>query len=245
MASKKKKKLHTKKPLKPAPAAPAKVAPAGPAKVAAKPAPAAPKVAAKAKVVAKAAAAPPSRTTVKDVIVALSMTAASRVQARLAEIEPSLVVLRKAYRQAENSGRADMVGVLEEFARERGYLLDGIRGRSAPKPGEKRKYKVQQLQNGNPFLRLSTSAMGAKKGDVVVVIFGETETRILSPKAAVGTLGREVEAIEVVEDEELDEELEGEEAEEGAEDDPEVDGDGGAEDEEVDGEVEEEVVEEE
>jgi len=48
----------------------------------------------------------------------------------------------------------------------------GERGRPAAKIGEDRNYKVQQVGDGDPFIRLPVSLLGAVKGDVVSVTFG-------------------------------------------------------------------------
>lgn len=58
----------------------------------------------------------------------------------------------------------------------RGELLGdsepGERGRPAAKIGESRSYKVQQVNDGDPFIRLPVSLLGAVKGGVVTVTFG-------------------------------------------------------------------------
>lgn len=48
----------------------------------------------------------------------------------------------------------------------------GERGRPAAKVGESRSYKVQQVGDGDPFIRLPVSLLGAVKGGVVSVTFG-------------------------------------------------------------------------
>lgn len=48
----------------------------------------------------------------------------------------------------------------------------GERGRPAAKVGESRSYKVQQVGDGDPFIRLPVSLLGAVKGGVVTVTFG-------------------------------------------------------------------------
>ena len=58
----------------------------------------------------------------------------------------------------------------------RGDLLGdsepGERGRPAAKVGESRAYKVQQVGDGDPFIRLPVSLLGAVKGGSVTVTFG-------------------------------------------------------------------------
>ena len=48
----------------------------------------------------------------------------------------------------------------------------GERGRPAAKVGESRSYKVQQVNDGDPFIRLPVSLLGAAKGGTVTVTFG-------------------------------------------------------------------------
>ena len=45
------------------------------------------------------------------------------------------------------------------------------RGRAAPRVGEVRSYKAQQLKEGSPFLRLPLDSLGATKGQDVQVAF--------------------------------------------------------------------------
>jgi hypothetical protein len=58
----------------------------------------------------------------------------------------------------------------------RGELLGdsapGERGRPAAKVGDSRSYKVQQVGDGDPFIRLPVSLLGAVKGGSVTVSFG-------------------------------------------------------------------------
>lgn len=57
------------------------------------------------------------------------------------------------------------------------WLTDAIgavgRGRTAPKPGETRSYKAQQIKNGSPFLRLPLDSLGVEKGGTVRVRFDD------------------------------------------------------------------------
>lgn len=48
----------------------------------------------------------------------------------------------------------------------------GERGRPAAKVGDSRSYKVQQVGDGDPFIRLPVSLLGAAKGGTVTVTFG-------------------------------------------------------------------------
>jgi hypothetical protein len=48
----------------------------------------------------------------------------------------------------------------------------GERGRPAAKVGESRSYKVQQVGDGDAFIRLPVSLLGLAKGGVATVTFG-------------------------------------------------------------------------
>lgn len=49
----------------------------------------------------------------------------------------------------------------------------GERGRPAAKVGEARAYKVQQVNDSDPFIRLPVGLLGALKGETVTVLFGK------------------------------------------------------------------------
>jgi hypothetical protein len=48
----------------------------------------------------------------------------------------------------------------------------GERGRPAAKVGDSRSYKVQQVGDGDPFIRLPVALLGSVKGATVTVTFG-------------------------------------------------------------------------
>ena len=49
----------------------------------------------------------------------------------------------------------------------------GERGRPAAKVGESRKYRVQQVNDGDTFIRLPVALIGGAKGQEVTVTFGD------------------------------------------------------------------------
>lgn len=49
----------------------------------------------------------------------------------------------------------------------------GERGRPAARVGESRAYKVQQVNDSDPFIRLPVGLLGALKGETVTVTFGK------------------------------------------------------------------------
>ena len=50
-------------------------------------------------------------------------------------------------------------------------LRVGSRGRAAPKIGQERVYRAQQINESGPFLRLPLGALEATKGDPLMVVF--------------------------------------------------------------------------
>jgi hypothetical protein len=52
------------------------------------------------------------------------------------------------------------------------------RGRTAPKPGETRTYKAQQIKNGGPFLRLPLDSLEINKGGSVRVSFEDGQITV-------------------------------------------------------------------
>ena len=74
----------------------------------------------------------------------------------------------------------NMLSAYPEHARALAALADelapessGERGRPAAKVGDTRTYKVQQVGDSDPFIRLPVSLLGLGKGGVVAVTFGD------------------------------------------------------------------------
>ncbi len=158
----------------PAPAAPKPVLKSTPSKPA-------PKVddTPKAKPAKRAAGGP--RVTVDQCISALAMIEAPARMERLGELNPSTNVLRSTYKEVKATGGAladALCKTLETYARQRGDLLEGQRGRQPPKAGDVRVYRIQKLNSGSPFIRLGMSPIGGKKGDLAKVTFGASKVSV-------------------------------------------------------------------
>lgn len=70
---------------------------------------------------------------------------------------------------SQTEAQSQLLALREELI---GSDEPGERGRPAAKIGESRSYKVQQVGDGDPFIRLPVSLLGAVKGGVVSVTFG-------------------------------------------------------------------------
>lgn len=105
----------------------------------------------------------------KDIQIAYLMEGLDGVQQVWTDGNASKATIRRAVKllQETSSNTAEL---------ER-WVADNIgaigRGRTAPKPGETRSYKAQQIKNGGPFLRLPLDSLGVIKGKVVRVRFEE------------------------------------------------------------------------
>lgn len=70
---------------------------------------------------------------------------------------------------SQTEARSSLLSLRDELI---GDSEPGERGRPAAKVGESRSYKVQQVNDGDPFIRLPVSLLGAVKGGSVTVTFG-------------------------------------------------------------------------
>ena len=71
--------------------------------------------------------------------------------------------------QSQTEARSQLESLRSELL---GDAEPGERGRPAAKLGESRSYKVQQVGESDPFIRLPVSLLGAAKGGTVTVTFG-------------------------------------------------------------------------
>ncbi|MEM7494561.1 MAG: hypothetical protein AAF471_00135 [Myxococcota bacterium] len=76
-------------------------------------------------------------------------------------------ILRRTLKELREAGRK--TDALEKFIAE--TYPAGTRGRSSPMVWQKRRYKAQQLSEGDAFLRLPLGPLGTLKGDLVTVSF--------------------------------------------------------------------------
>lgn len=79
----------------------------------------------------------------------------------------SPATIRRAVIALRNVGK--MESSLESWVNEN--LMVGSRGRAAPKIGQERVYRAQQINESGPFLRLPLGAIRASKGDALAVSF--------------------------------------------------------------------------
>lgn len=184
------------------------------------------KPAAAAEAAPKAAPKAASRTapvvTSQQLINVLTLQGLSGFVALLDSEQPSVPVLKKAKElldfsvaQPESAfaGRQDILAALDAHVTSRGLNLIPSRGRQPPVAGDKRRYRIQQLSDGSPFIRLAMTSLGLPKGADVVVEFGASSVTV-RPAHPVDAPDVDVEAEEEVDESEAGEEEEVEEADE-------------------------------
>ncbi|MES2503971.1 MAG: hypothetical protein V4534_03750 [Myxococcota bacterium] len=103
----------------------------------------------------------------KDIQIAYLMDGVNSIARLHKEGKASGITIRRALTNLKESGRE--VAGLEKWIREN--LGTGIRGRTAPTPGQERIYRAQQIKTSGPFLRLPLAALQIDKGEVVSVVF--------------------------------------------------------------------------
>ncbi|MCA9508416.1 MAG: hypothetical protein KC505_08350 [Myxococcales bacterium] len=79
----------------------------------------------------------------------------------------SPATIRRAVGALRSVGKVE--STLENWVNEN--LRVGSRGRAAPKIGQERVYRAQQINESGPFLRLPLGALKALKGDALSVSF--------------------------------------------------------------------------
>ena len=103
----------------------------------------------------------------KDVQIAYLMEGIEGVEKLMESGQVSKPTIRRALKKFHETGT-----VPAEFERWVAERVGPIgRGRSAPTIGETRSYKVQQIKNAGPFLRLPLDSLHIDKGAVVRVRF--------------------------------------------------------------------------
>ena len=103
----------------------------------------------------------------KDIQIAYLMDGVKSIAKLHKEGKASNITIRRALTNLKDSGRE--VAGLESWIREN--LGTGVRGRTAPTPGQERIYRAQQIKTSGPFLRLPLAALKIDKGEVVSVSF--------------------------------------------------------------------------
>lgn len=103
----------------------------------------------------------------KDVQIAYLTEGIAGVEKLVERGEVSRPTIRRALKKLQEAGRSP--AELERWVAERVGPIG--RGRSAPAAGEVRSYKVQQIKNTGPFLRLPVDSLNLEKGGVVRVQF--------------------------------------------------------------------------
>lgn len=103
----------------------------------------------------------------KDVEILYLVEGVSAIVKLHKEKKVSSSTIRRAVTALRTVGKLE--SGLEEWASEN--LKVGSRGRAAPKIGQERIYRAQQINESGPFLRLPLGALKASKGDALSVVF--------------------------------------------------------------------------
>ncbi len=103
----------------------------------------------------------------KDVEILYLVEGLSPIIKLYSEKKVSPATIRRAVLALRSVGK--MESSLENWVSE--YLRVGSRGRAAPKVGQERVYRAQQINESGPFLRLPLGALQASKGDALFVSF--------------------------------------------------------------------------
>jgi hypothetical protein len=106
----------------------------------------------------------------KDAQILALTRGASALKVALEEGKIGVAVARKAAEELRDSQAAlaaELDKLIEAFAPAK------LRGRAAPASGETRRYRVQIIGEGEPFIRVPTGLLEARKGASVVVHFGD------------------------------------------------------------------------
>jgi hypothetical protein len=103
----------------------------------------------------------------KDVQIAYLCSGVSPIEQMYNRRLASVNTIRRALNHLKTNGSP-----VESFEK---WFQDNFgaqaRGRSAPKVGQERIYRAQQIKTSNTFLRLPLTALSLSKGDVVMVQF--------------------------------------------------------------------------
>lgn len=103
----------------------------------------------------------------KDVQIAYLCSGISPIEQMYQRRLASINTLRRALQHLRTNGSP--VDSFEKWYQEN--FGAGARGRAAPKAGQERIYRAQQIKTSGAFLRLPLAALAINKGDVLTVQF--------------------------------------------------------------------------
>ena len=105
----------------------------------------------------------------KDVQIGYLMNGVSYVERIHKNGKASPAIIRRAYVHLHGTGSRGATTLGKWIQDNLGGI--GTRGRSSPRAGQQRSYKVQEIKTGDPFLRLPLRSMSVNKGEDLVVQF--------------------------------------------------------------------------
>jgi len=103
----------------------------------------------------------------KDVQIAYLCSGVGPIEQLYNKRLASVNTIRRAMHQLKTNGSP--VATLEQWFQEN--FGAGLRGRTAPRPGQERIYRAQQIKTTGTFLRLPLGALAVGKGETVSVKF--------------------------------------------------------------------------
>lgn len=107
----------------------------------------------------------------KDVVIAMMLDGIEAVQDLHNTKGFTKAVCNTAVKILEEKNKDTLADALRDFAADTFGGGGGARGKSAVKVGESREYSVQQVKDGDLFIRLPVGLLGASKGTKVTVTF--------------------------------------------------------------------------
>ncbi|MEM7494626.1 MAG: hypothetical protein AAF471_00465 [Myxococcota bacterium] len=105
----------------------------------------------------------------KDVQIGYLMNGVPYVEQVHKHGKASSATIRRAFSHLQSSGGQGAATLGKWIQDNLGGI--GTRGRSSPKIGQQRAYRVQEIKDGDPFLRLPLRSMRVNKGENLVVQF--------------------------------------------------------------------------
>lgn len=110
----------------------------------------------------------------KDVVIAMMLDGIEAVQDLHNTKGFTKAVCNTAVKILEEKNKDTLADALRDFAADTFGGGGGARGKSAVKVGESREYSVQQVKDGDLFIRLPVGLLDVNKGAKVLVAFTDT-----------------------------------------------------------------------
>lgn len=110
----------------------------------------------------------------KDVVIAMMLDGIEGVTALYNDKGFTKATCSSAAKLLDEKKQDTLADSLRDFAADTFGASSGQRGKSAVKVGESREYSVQQVKDGDLFIRLPVGLLGVTKGAKIEVSFTDT-----------------------------------------------------------------------